>query len=163
MSESKLEKIKAAFWVIYILIPIFTGWMTYQYLPNEYDERKHELLESHHVECGTEGMQSCVVPDKWRNKISGKIYTSSQFASHRRAEAERIAIITFAYGLIGCLFAAYWSVVRHRISMIKLMQKLGKEYVQHDFYQQTRKIFFGALKTAFIVDFFISLFVYWMI
>lgn len=163
MNDSKFEKIKAAFWVIYILIPIFTGWMTYQYLPNEYDERKHELLESHSIECGTEGMQSCEVPDKWRNKITGKIYTSSQFSAHRRAEAERIAIIAFAYGLIGCLFSAYGSVVRHRISMIRLMQEIGKEYVEQDFHHQMRKMFFDSFKTALVVDFFISLFVYWMI
>ena len=163
MNDSKFKKIKATFWVIYILIPLFTGWMTYQYLPNEYDEQKHDLLASHSVECGTDGMQSCEVPDKWRNKITGKIYTSSQFATHRRAEAEHIAIITFACGLIGCLFSAYGSVVRHRISMIKLIQEIGEEYVQQDFHQQMRKMFFGTLKTALVVDFFISLFVYWMI
>jgi len=105
-------------------------------------------------------MQSCEVPDKWRNKITGKIYTSSQFAAHGRAEAKRIAIITFAYGLIGCLFSAYGSVVRHRISMIKSMQEIGKEYVQQDFHHQMRKMFFDSLKKALVVDFFISLFVY---
>lgn len=163
MNDSRFEKIKAVFWVVYILIPIFTGWMTYQYLPNEYDERKHELLESHFVECGTEGMQSCEVPDKWRNINTGKIYTSSQFTSHRRAEAKRIAFITFAYGLIGCVFSAYVSVVRHRLSMIRPMQEIGKEYVQQNFNHQMRKMFFESLKSALVVDFFISLFVYWMI
>ena len=163
MNESKFEKIQAAFWVIYILIPIFTGWMMYQSHPNEYDERKHELLESHAEACGTEGVLSCDVPDRWRDEITGKIYTSSQFSAHKRAEAERIAIIAFAYGLIGCLFSAYGSVVRHRISMIRLMQEIGKEYVEQDFHHQMRKMFFDSFKTALVVDFFISLFVYWMI
>lgn len=163
MDESKLKKISNVFWAVYILIPIFSGFMMYRYSPNEYDERKHELLESHSVECGTEGMQSCEVPDKWRNVTTGKIYTSNQFVAHRRAEARRIAITTFAYGLIGCLFSAYGRVVRYRISMNRLMRSEGKEYVEQDFRHHIRREFIGALKAALCMDIFISLFVYWMI
>lgn len=163
MNKSKFEKINTTFWIIYILIPIFTGWTNYQYLPNEYNEQRHEILEFHSVECGPEGMQNCDVPDKWRDKITGETYTSSQFSTYRRDEAARIAIITFAYGLIGCLFFAYGSVVRHRNFLIELMQDRGKEDIPQNFHRELPKMFFNSLKHALFVDFFISLFAYWMI
>lgn len=153
MNISKFEKINIAFWIIYILIPIFTGWMVYQTLPNEYNEERHELLESHLEECGSEGMQSCDVPDKWRDKITGEIYIPSQFSSHHRAEAKRIAIIAFVYGLIGCLFYAYGRVVEHRIFLIDIMKIRSKEDIQQELYKK----FFKSLKYALFVDFVFAL------
>lgn len=163
MDDSKFEKVQSAFWIIYILIPMFSGWMAYQYLPGEYDERKHELLESHSIECGTEGMQSCEVADKWRDNNTGEIYIASQFTSHRRAEAARISTITFAYGLIGCLFSAYGRLVRERNSMIRDMQEMGRAYIPQDFKQHMRQTFIDSFKTALGIDFIISLFFYLII
>ncbi len=161
MNESRLDKINTAFWVIYILVAIFSGIMQYRYEPHEgYDAKTDELLKSHYEECGTEGMDSCEVPDLWRDKTTGKIYTPDDFLTHRRAEAWRIAPITFAYGLIGCLFAAYRKAVLHRIWTIESMQLLGEEYVQQDFRDQMRKKFFDTLKGALIVDLFISFVVF---
>ncbi len=123
MKESTLTKLEPVFWVAYILLPIFTGWLAYQPLPNEYDESKHELLESHSEECGPEGLRSCEVPDKWRDEETGKVYTSGQFTEHHRSEGRRIGITVFAYGLIACLFFAYSRVVRRRDTFIKGLEK----------------------------------------
>jgi len=119
MKESTFSKIEGVFWVAYILLPIFTGWLAIQPLPNEYDESKHELLKSHAVECGPEGLLSCEAPDVWRDKETGKIYTSEQFTEYHRHEGTRIGITAFSYGLIGCLFFAYGRVVKKRESFLK--------------------------------------------
>lgn len=113
MKESMFKKLEPVFWLAYLLLPIFTGWLAYQYLPNEYyDKKRHELLESHFEECGTQGLESCEIPDKWRDDETGKIFTAGQFTEHQHSEARRIGIATFAYGLIGCLFFAYGRVIQ---------------------------------------------------
>ncbi|HUW38118.1 MAG TPA: hypothetical protein VMV91_12390 [Rhodocyclaceae bacterium] len=114
MKESTFRRIEPIVWVAYLLALIFSGLLVYQPLPNEYDAAQHELLKSHIESCGAEGIRTCQVPDKWRDKKTGKIYTSEQFAGHRRSEAKRIASATFAYGLLGCLFFAYSCVVKRR-------------------------------------------------
>ena len=167
MTESTLDKVNTWFWVFYILVAIFSGFMNYQYLPNEsYDESKHELLESHFESCGTENMQSCEVFDKWRDDATGKIYTFNQFPAHRRSEAGRISITVFAYGLIWCLFSASRKNVLVQISRAKIIEQIRKtdeNYIEDEDQSKTGKMFLGFLKSALIIDFFASLLVYWMI
>jgi hypothetical protein len=138
MSESGFKKLEPVVWILYVLLPIFTGWFAYQRLPNEYDEQRHELLRSHSEECGPEGLRSCEVPDEWRDKTTRRIYTASQFTGHRRAEARRIGVTAFAYGLIGCVLFAYGRVVRKRDT------------------------FFAGFGKAVVVNLILSLFFYWV-
>lgn len=138
MTKSTFKKIEVVFWIVYILMPIFSGWMVYRPLPNEYDEKKHELLDSHHDECGLGGLQSCEVPDKWRDEETGKIYVLEQFTEHHRSEGRRIAITTFAYGLVGCTFFAF---TRRR---------------------RTGQPFTKAFQKALMVNIIGSLFMYWI-
>ena len=123
MNAAIFTKIKPVFWIAYILLPILTGWFAYAPAENEYDPNKHELLESHFVDCGPEGLQSCEVPEIWRDERTGETYASSQFADHHRSESTRIATTFFAYGLIGCLFFAVDDVVTKRKKFIKAFQK----------------------------------------
>ena len=111
------EKIKNIFWLIFILIPLFTGFLQYESAQNEYDERIHTALSSHDVECGTEGLNSCDVVDKWQDNKTGKIYYLSEFKTHRRHQAFRIACLSFLYGLIACAFYV-WYEVRYGIKNI---------------------------------------------
>ena len=47
------------------------------------------------------------VPDAWKDKSTGKVYTHEGFAKHRHSEAIRLAFVWFAYGLLGCAFFSY--------------------------------------------------------
>jgi len=123
MKESAFTKLEISFWTIYVLLPIFMGWMEYHPSPNEYNQARHELLESRSVECGPEGLQSCKEPVRWRDEDTGVVFTLAQFAEHRRSEARRVAAISFAYGLIACLFFAYGRVFRKREVFINAFKK----------------------------------------
>lgn len=105
--EITRNQMRSVFWLIYICLPLFTGFLSYNWLSQEYDERNHILLSSHSVECGPNGLNSCDSPDSWKDRNTGKIYHSSEFKAHRRSESIRIAILTFLYGLIGCAFYAW--------------------------------------------------------
>jgi hypothetical protein len=84
------------------LIPFFTGILNYQFLSNEYyDEKRHDLLESHE-RCQDVPYRCADIADLWRDKKTGEIFSRDDFAAHTRDEATRIAIVSFAYGLIGC-------------------------------------------------------------
>ncbi len=42
--------IERTFWTVFIILPIFTGLLAYDWLPNEaFNEKRHELLSSHEV------------------------------------------------------------------------------------------------------------------
>jgi tryptophan-rich sensory protein len=139
MKESTFKTIEPIIWVAYLVALIFSGLLVYHPLPNEYDAAKHELLKSHIESCGAEGIRTCKIPDKWRDKKTGKIYTADQFAGHRHAEAKRIAGSTFAYGLLGCLFFAFSCVVKRR----------GK--------------FFTAFGKALLLDIFAAVLMYFLV
>lgn len=102
--HNKQDRIKTIFWCAFVALPLFTGFLQYDWLPEEYDERRHDLIKSHSVECGMEGMQSCDVPDVWEDRKSGKVYHATDFKNHNRVESFRLAILSFLYGLIACLF-----------------------------------------------------------
>jgi tryptophan-rich sensory protein len=139
MKESTFKTIEPIIWIAYLVALIFSGLLVYHPLPNEYDAAKHELLKSHIESCGAEGIRACKIPDKWRDKKTGKIYTADQFAGHRHAEAKRIAGSTFAYGLLGCLFFAFSCVVKRR----------GK--------------FFTAFGKALLLDIFAAVLMYFLV
>jgi hypothetical protein len=42
------KKTELIFWLVFLCVPVFTGWLDYQSLPDEfYDPTRHELLKSH--------------------------------------------------------------------------------------------------------------------
>jgi hypothetical protein len=100
--------LERTFWTVFIILPIFTGLLAYDWLPNEaFNEKRHELLSSHEVcrdvgeaeECGD-------MADVGRDRVTGQVYTRQQFSEHRRAERWRVLYVDFGHGLIGCLF--FW-------------------------------------------------------
>jgi hypothetical protein len=98
-------KVQNVFWFAFVMVPCFTGLLAYHWLPNEsFDERKDDLLESHDVSDG-EGHYGDKV-DLWQDKGTGKVYSVGDFYEHRRQEEQRLVIVRFAYGLIGCFFYA---------------------------------------------------------
>ena len=99
--------IRKLFWTIFIGLPIFFGFLSYRWLPQEYDERNHILIESHSIECGPEGFNSCEEPTIWKDRKTGEVYKASDFKSHRLSESFRISVLSFIYGLVGCLFFAW--------------------------------------------------------
>jgi len=112
MTEPTFRKLEKYFWLAYILLPLFTGFLSYNWLPNEsFDEKKHEQLASRIVDTNPVG-GSEEVANAWQSKTSGRIYSRETFAKHRHTEAVRMSVITFLYGLIGCLFFAYGQVIK---------------------------------------------------
>jgi len=96
------------FWLVFLCVPVVTGWLNYQSLPDEvYDPTRHELLKSHVEEAWPQGLGTYMVPDSWRHGATGTIYSADAFSAHRQAEAKRLGISWFVYGLIGCAFFAF--------------------------------------------------------
>jgi hypothetical protein len=105
----EFRHIELTFWVLFILIPIFTGLLAYDWQPNEaYNKNEQEILSSHEVCRDVGEAEDCgQMVDVWRDKQTGRIYTRQQFAAHRYAERWRMLYADFCYGLIGCLFFGY--------------------------------------------------------
>ena len=101
------DQVRKVFWMAFFALPLFTGFLSYDWLPQEYDERNHILIESHSVECGHEGLNSCDAPDVWKDRKTGRVYRESDFISHHRSESIRVAVLSFLYGLIACIFHAW--------------------------------------------------------
>jgi len=105
------QKLQVMFWSIYLILPMFTGWLAYDWLPNEsYDEKRHTVLVAHEVtnKLGDDHE----IPDMWMDKTTGRIYTPRDFSEHKWSEAKRLATVWFVYGLIGCFFFAYARTVK---------------------------------------------------
>jgi hypothetical protein len=105
--EQKLSpKAETIFWVLYLIIPIVTGLLAYNWLPNEsYNPDVHQLIASHEVS-DDEGRTGTVY-DVWKDKKTGRIFRLEDFEEHRRAESVRMAYTGFMYGLIGCAFFGF--------------------------------------------------------
>ena len=98
---------------MFFVLPIVTGLLSYDWLPNEsFDVRKHEMLSSREV-CRDTGVgDDCRdVAESWKDGRTGKIYTRGQFAAHAKAERYRLTYADFGYGLIACFF---WGYARSR-------------------------------------------------
>lgn len=123
VTEQTFRKYEKYFWCAYILLPLFTGFLNYNWLPNEsYDERKHEQLSSRIVDTNPVG-GSEEVAKMWRSKTSDRIYSREAFSEHRHTEAARMSVTTFLYGLIGCFFFAYGQEIKKQgnfVSEIKV-------------------------------------------
>jgi hypothetical protein len=122
-----MKKLRFLFWILFIFGPIFTDFLSYQWLPQEYDYTRHTLLKSHSVTCGVEGLSSCDMPDLWRDNATGEIHKATEFKSHRREQVLRISIYTFLYGLLACFFYA-WDSTRAQPSIFQLKLKIALLY-----------------------------------
>lgn len=112
MTEKTFRKYEKYFWCAYILLPLFTGFLRYNWLPNEsFDERIHYAISSYSADTNPVGGSTDVV-DKWESKTTGKAFTKKQFATHRHHEAVRIGILSFIYALIGCVYYSYGQVIK---------------------------------------------------
>lgn len=108
------QRPEVAFWLAYLIVPMLTGWFHYTVAPDEvYDESRHVRVESHEVDDDDKGNWH-LQPDKWRSKATGKVFTRELFRNHNRAEATRLAVDFFGYGILGCIFYAYSSRVTDR-------------------------------------------------
>ena len=153
--EISSDKIKTWFWVIFICIPIFTGFLGYENAENEYDSRKHIALESHAVECGPDGLVSCDRVDVWKDLKSGKIFHLSEFKTHRRYEAFRIACLSFLYGLFGCIFYVFYEV---RYGIKNIDEICFGDIEREKLYR--KQILNEALKTSLSLNGFIAVMFY---
>ena len=98
--------LQQAFWWLFFLLPFFTGWLSYDWLPNEsYDADQHELLEVSEKIDGDGGYIE--IPMSWQHKETHEIFTRADFLEHRNSEHLRMAVVMFGYGLIGCFFYAW--------------------------------------------------------
>jgi hypothetical protein len=114
------QKFEVLFWLVFLLLPAFTGWLDYQPLPNEhYDPQQHQLLSFHVREGWPNGLGSYKVPETWRDEKSGEQYSAQLFVEHHKREARRLGITCFAYGLFGCAFFGYSRVVRKKNTFLK--------------------------------------------
>ena len=110
-------RLQTVFWLTFFFQPVFTGVPSYayRYLPNEqFDESIHIALSSHEVE--DDAGRSAEIVDKWQHNKSGVTYTRSSFTDHRWRESRRMAVVLFAYGLIGCSFFGWVRWIQKRIS-----------------------------------------------
>lgn len=103
------------FWVAYIAIPIFTGILAYQYLPNESPMladgqvlQPYKILSSHEdCQDNSAGGSNCgTIADAWENTKTGQIFIQANFQNHRISERNSMAVRWFLYGLLGCIFFA---------------------------------------------------------
>ena len=137
--------LERTFWTVFIILPIFTGLLAYDWLPNEaFNEKRHELLSSHEVcrdvgeaeECGD-------MADVGRDRVTGQVYTRQQFSEHRRAERWRVLYVDFGHGLIGCLFFGYARWHEHKAYSSKPLERRSARTSPgcgHVFDVKTRKV-----------------------
>jgi len=112
MTAETYEKFKSVFWWAFVLVPLFTGFLRYDWLPNEsYDSRVHELVSSRSVDTNPVG-GSEEKALTWVSKKTGEVFTRDSFSTHRHNECIRIGIISFLYGIFGCSFFAYGQVLK---------------------------------------------------
>jgi hypothetical protein len=115
-----LKHTELIFWLVFLCVPVFTGWLDYQSLPDEvYDPTRHELLKSQVKEAWPQGLGTYMVPDSWRNGATGTIYSTHAFSAHRQSEAKRLGISWFVYGLIGCAFFAFSRSMKGQSAVIR--------------------------------------------
>ncbi len=105
LEEILSRNAESIFWLAFILVPMFSGLLAYDWLPHEsYNPETDRLIASHEV---TVGDKTGEVYDAWQNKKTGAVYRIENFERHRRAESGRMAYTWFMYGLVGCAFYAF--------------------------------------------------------
>jgi hypothetical protein len=107
------RKIFVVLWIFYVIAPLSGGFpwgrfLEYHWLPNEsFDQELHEPLSSEQ-RCRTnpdEDVECVDVPNAWKDKETGKIYSADDFKQHRQHEAIRMLLPWSIYGLIGSCLA----------------------------------------------------------
>jgi len=96
---------------VFILVPLLTGLLAYNWLPNEsYNPATDRVIASHDVDVDENGQDRTeTVYDVWQNVQTGKIHRLTDFERHRRSEQWRMTYTWFMYGLIGCVFYAFYA------------------------------------------------------
>jgi hypothetical protein len=110
-----LRRLERSFWMLFIALPIFTGWLSYDLLPNEAFDKQHHIAISSHIVChGAEDQECGDAVDIWKDARTGKTYTRAQFAHHEQTEHFRMLYTNFGYGLIGCLAFGVFRETKNR-------------------------------------------------
>ena len=106
LEEKLSHNAELIFWVLYLLVPLITGLLAYNWLPNEaYSPERHELIASHEIS-DNEGRTGTVY-DVWKDKKTGRIFRLEDLEEHRRSERVRMTYTCFMYGLLGGVFFAF--------------------------------------------------------
>lgn len=118
------RRLETICWWGFVLLPLFFGWLHYNWLPNEsFDKRRLILFASHEV-CEGGWDEACGdMADVWEDKLTGQRYYRTQFASHRASERWRLLAVDFGYGLIGCFL---YALFRLRYDRNALFDSLGR-------------------------------------
>jgi len=117
--DKSLLIIEKIFWVIYLVLPIFTGILAYNWLPNESPNKDIHIILSSHEEC--DPYNQCVqIPNAWQNKETGEIYTPSNFGEHNRKEGNKKTLYLLGYLLLGGIFYVLFSKYNEKIKNIEL-------------------------------------------
>jgi hypothetical protein len=105
--EEKLSRnAEPIFWALYLIVPLITGLLAYNWLPDEaYNPGRHLLIKSHEIS-DDEGRTGTVY-DVWKDKKTGRVFRQEDFEDHSRSESVRMTYTWFMYGLIGCAFFAF--------------------------------------------------------
>ncbi len=132
MRIKRYQLIERVFWIAYIVIPMFTGILAYNWIPNESpEEGVHEILSSHE-ECDVYN-QCGEIADAWRNIETGKLYTPSDFEEHRKKEGGRVFLRFIGYGLVGYFFFRVFNYFKKKKSLkntsFEPNTKVGKDVV----------------------------------
>ena len=106
LASKRLRDAQALIWIVYFLIPILTGILAYDWLPNEhFNPILHNSVLSGE---SCDSINSCHEEYyEWTNKLTGETYTPGDFSEHRHAEAFRLATIDLFYMIVGCSILAY--------------------------------------------------------
>ncbi len=94
-----LKRFEWLIWVSFFLVPLITGILAYELLPNEsFDKTKHDLISSKEVEGSSGAYGELAFGEmalEWRDKKTGELFSRTQFKQHRREEAKRMSVIWF--------------------------------------------------------------------
>ena len=130
LEETLSRNGESAFWIVYVLVPMLTGFLAYSWLPHEsFDPGADRAIASHEVTYEeNEQDKTATVYDVWQDRKTGVIYTLKEFEEHRRGEAPRMAYRWFMYGLIGCCFFAFRQSMREKKFTIAFAQALAVDF-----------------------------------
>jgi hypothetical protein len=120
--DNVLRKTFVVLWIFYVIAPLSGGFpwgnfLAYHGLPREsFDQEAGEPISSHQVSrtLPDEDVECAVVPDVWRDKETGKVYSGDDFKRHRLHEAIRLLLPWSIYGLIGSCMAGVHALVLQR-------------------------------------------------
>jgi hypothetical protein len=116
LEETLSRNTESLFWIPYVIVPIFAGFLAYHSVDNElYSPERHLLIASHEI---SDEYRSATVYDEWKDKRTARIYTPTDFIEHRQSEALRMTYTWFLYGLIGC---GFYSIQRSRFAGQKVI------------------------------------------